>query len=305
MRVRIPLKTLSVPWSPEKGPGCLCLPSLLLEVVSDPRISIPICVILLTEKEEISAWTCHILWPVAHWDARWQQSKWHSFSLRLSDSLRRLRRATLATWNTPTPSLKIRRGLSKLHLIQNWWGRGDRASKETSPLCQAPDGGPSHGNACWRRFADTECCQGKGPLVGLLLPFLTGENRKTLKVGKALKGQVLMEGPDGRSLMKPLREVLILGWWLATDSWHKDFQCNTTTWRCVWSAFLFSKAFTGIRTWLSVGYRFRTRIHLGTKCSRELGLHLGSPNSLYQFALAEAQEMREKRKKKFLFFEPN
>ena len=37
----------------------------------------------------------------------------------------------------------------------------------------------------------------------------------------------------------------------------------------------------------------------------ELGLHLGSPNSLYQFALAETQEMREKRKKKFLFFEPN
>lgn len=83
-------------------------------------------------------------------------------------------------------------------------------------------------------FADTECCQGKGPLVGLLLPFLTGENQNTLKVGKALKGQVLTEGPDGRSLMKHLREVLILDWWLATDSWHKDFQCNTTTHRrCV------------------------------------------------------------------------
>lgn len=61
------------------------------------------------------------------------------------------------------------------------------------------------------------------------MPFLTGENQNTLKVGKALKGQVLTEGPDGRSLMKRLREVLILDWWLATDSWHKDFQCNTTT----------------------------------------------------------------------------
>lgn len=74
----------------------------------------------------------------------------------------------------------------------------------------------------------TECCQGKGPLVGLLLPFLTGENQNTLKAGEALKGQALMEGPDGRSLMKCLREVLILGWWLAIDSWHIDFQCNTT-----------------------------------------------------------------------------
>lgn len=67
-------------------------------------------------------------------------------------------------------------------------GKGGRTSKETPLVCRAPDGRPSHGNSCWRHFADTECCQGKGPLVGLLLPFLKGEHQNILKVEKALRG---------------------------------------------------------------------------------------------------------------------
>lgn len=51
---------------------------------------VPICVILLTEKEGISTWTCHILWPAAHWDGRWWQNKQHSFSECLSDLLRKI-----------------------------------------------------------------------------------------------------------------------------------------------------------------------------------------------------------------------
>lgn len=158
-------------------------------------------------------------------------------------SLRRLRRATL--WNTNAIP-KNQTGPLQASPYTELMGKGGRGLQRNFPLCQAPDGGPSTGNACWRRFADTECCQGKGPLVGLLLPFLTGEKPNTLKVGKALKGRVLMERPGWEVLMKPLRGSsdpgLVACHWL----WHKDFQCNMTTWRCVWSAFLFPKAFTGI-----------------------------------------------------------
>lgn len=72
--------------------------------------------------------------------------------------------------------------------------------------------------------------------------------------------------------------------------------------------FPFYKAFTGIHASLSVGYRFRARIHLGMKCSRELGSISSFPDGvgLYQFALAETQEMREReknRKEKILLFQ--
>lgn len=89
-----------------RGQAASILLLLPLQFTSDPRVSVPICVILLTEKEGISAWTCHILWPVAHWDGRWWQNKQHSFSQSLSGSLRNIGRAVLTPWNTPAPSIK-------------------------------------------------------------------------------------------------------------------------------------------------------------------------------------------------------
>lgn len=49
------LKTISVEQNPEQGPGCLYPPSTAAPIYVRPRVSVPICVILLTEKEGISA----------------------------------------------------------------------------------------------------------------------------------------------------------------------------------------------------------------------------------------------------------
>lgn len=91
------------------GQAASIFPPLLLQRMSYSRISVPICVILLTEKEGISKWTCHILWPVAHWDGRQWQHKQHSFSKRLSDLLRKqsssdsMKHTSISPKNQPGP----------------------------------------------------------------------------------------------------------------------------------------------------------------------------------------------------------
>lgn len=198
----------------------------LLQRMSNPRVSVSICVILLTEKEEISTRTCHILWPVAYWDGRWWQDKQHSFSRHLSDLLREKERAVLTReihqprpYKHPGPRQAAPHGELK--------EQGGRTSKEIPPLCQAPDGRPSHGKTCWRHCADSEWCQGKGPLVGLLLPLPTAEN-KAEKVARDLKGHVLVQRPYWRALHEASGGVSSLELVLAGFS-HTDFECNMTT----------------------------------------------------------------------------
>lgn len=206
---------------------------LLLQRMSNSKISVPICVILLTEKEGISEWTCHILWPVAHWDGRQWQHKQHSFSKRLSDSLRKQSSSDSMKHTIISP--KISWSLSKLHLWE-LKGKGGRTSKKIPPLCQAPDGRPSQRNASWRCFADPECCQGKGSLLGLLLLFLTEEH--SWEGGKGPQRLYL----GGRALWRAQNEEskggLDFQLLVVAGSLHTDFECGLTLyWGCLWPMF--------------------------------------------------------------------
>lgn len=76
---------------------------------------------------------------------------------------------------------------------------------------------------CWRRWADTECCQGKGPLVGPFLPFLTGEGGKgPQRLG--LDGRAQWEVPYEESQGGSDHELVAV-----TGFLHIDFQCSTAT----------------------------------------------------------------------------
>lgn len=141
----------------------------LLQRMSNPRKSVPICVILLTEKEGISTWTCHILWPVAYWNGRWWQNKQHSFSQCLSDSLKKTERAV--DMKCTSTISKIIRGLSRMHLMES---RRERAAEHWRKL---PLSATFQMEDLPTEILAGECCQGKGPLVGLLLPFLADENK--------------------------------------------------------------------------------------------------------------------------------
>lgn len=81
-------------------------------------------------------------------------------------------------------------GLQGCTLPQAEGGKHGRRSKEIPPLCQAPDGRPSHGNTCWRRQTDTECCQGQNPLVGPLFAFLMGEHRLRIVLVEGFHGSM-------------------------------------------------------------------------------------------------------------------
>lgn len=153
----------------------------LLQCTSDPRISVPICVILLTEKEGIRAWTCHILWPVAHWDGRWWQNKQHSFSLHL---LRKIGRALLTAWTAPALSPKWHGASSSCTL---WRAEGKGWQNLKGNFLSLP-------SSRWRTFPwkcllETLCwCRvlpGKRAFGSCPFCFLTGEHRNTLEVGKA------------------------------------------------------------------------------------------------------------------------
>lgn len=109
------------------GQAASISPPLLLQRMSNSRISVPICVILLTEKEGISEWTCHILWPVAHWNGRRWQHKQHSFSNCLSDSLRKQSSSDSMKHTSISP--KISWDVAKLHLWE-LKGKGGRTSKK-------------------------------------------------------------------------------------------------------------------------------------------------------------------------------
>lgn len=190
--------------------------------MSNPRISVPICVSLLTEKEGISTWTCHILWPVASWDGRWWQNRQHSFSQHLSDLPREIKTAVLTTWNTSAPSRKSS-GASPSCTLWRAEGKGWQNLKGNFPSLPSSRWKTFPRKCmletlCWHRVLPRKRASGGAALA------LPRWRKQAEKVAKDLKGYVLVEGPHSRSLhedpcMKRFWPRAGSGWLLAYRFW--------------------------------------------------------------------------------------
>lgn len=108
----------------------------------------------------------------------------------------------LLTRSSPAPSLELDQASRGCTLQQTEEKSVAEHQRKFPPLCQAPDGRPSHGNTYWRCWTDTKYCQGQNPLVGPLFPFLMGEHRLRA---------VLVEGSHGTA-WEASGQVLTTSW---------------------------------------------------------------------------------------------